>query len=79
MYLINSCDTKANFEQLIYSVKKNKNITLNSEIQDEIKFIFKQFSNNTKRLCSHPKNLSFHRTLKQLFDDSNIKICKFER
>ena len=50
----NSYDTKANLEQLIYSIKRNKNITLNSEIKDEIKFVFKQFSNNAKRLCSNP-------------------------
>ena len=75
----NSYDTKANLEQLIYSIKKNENITLNSEIKDEIKFVFKQFSNNAKRLCSNPKNSSFHRTLKQLSDDSSIKICKFDK
>ena len=75
----NSYDSKANLEQLIYSTKKNENITLNSEIKDKIKFVFKQFSNNAKCLCSNPKNSSFHRTLKQLSDDSSIKICKFDK
>ena len=35
----NSYGTKANLEQLSYSIKKSKNITLNSEIKDEIKFV----------------------------------------
>ena len=34
---------------------------------------------NAKRLCSNPKNSSFHRTLKQLSADSSIKICKFDK
>ena len=72
-------NTKTNLEQLIYSIKKNENVTLNFEIKDKIKFVFKQFSNNAKRLCSNPKNSSFHQTLKQLSDDSNIKICKFDK
>ena len=38
-----------------------------------------QFSNNAKRLCSNPKNSSFHRILKQLSDDSSIKICQFDK
>ena len=52
---------------------------MNSEIKNEIKFAFKQFSNNAKRSCSNPKNTSFHRNSKQLSDGLNIKICKFNK
>ena len=76
---LNSYDIEGNLEQLIYSIKKNEYITLNSKIKNEIKFAFKQFSNNAKRLCSNPKNTSFHRNLKQISDGLNIKICKFNK
>ena len=76
---VNVNDIKTNIEQFLKRLKVNESFGIDDETCNNIKYAFKQFINGGKRLCSYQRNVALHLTLKDLADDTSIKICKFEK
>ena len=70
---------KTNVEKLIYTLKRNTDVTVNEELRDEFKFLAKRFTNDAERACSERANQSLHRTLRSLARNADIKLCKFDK
>ena len=71
---------KTNVEKLIYSLKrKNPNIHIDDQFQDQTKFYLKRFLTESNRLCSTNQNQSLHSTLRKLRQNENIKICQYDK
>ena len=69
---------KTNVEKLVYTLKRNTDVTGNEELRDEIKFLVKRFTNYAERACSERANLSLHRALQSLARNADTKLCKFD-
>ena len=68
-------EVKTNVEKLIHSLKrKNPNIHLDDEFQDQTKFYLKRFLTESNRLCSTNQNQSLHSALCKL---AKTKILKY--
>ena len=72
-------EIKANVEHVLSLLKANEALAIDDDTREDIKFIVKKFMNQGKRLCSNHRNIALHKTLKSLKDDTNIKICKFDK
>ena len=70
---------KTNVEKLVYTLKRNTDVEMNDEIQDDIKFLVKRFVNDANRACSESVNQFLHHTLHKLSMDASIKVCKFDK
>ena len=57
---------KTNVEKLVYTLKRNNDVTVNEELRDEFKFLVKRFTNDAERVCSERANQSLYRTLRSL-------------
>ena len=69
---------KTNAEKLIYFLKrKDLNIHIDEEFQDQTKFYKKRFLTKCNCLCSTNQNQSIHSTLPKLRE--NIKICQYNK
>ena len=76
---VNVNDIKANIKQFLNRSKVLESFDIDDETCDDIKYAFKQFINGGKRLCSNRRNLALYQTLKDLADDTLLKICKFDK
>ena len=75
-------EVKTNIEKLIYSLKrKNPNIPIDDEFQDQTKFYLKRFLTESDCLCSTNQNQSLHSTLRKLSQNEKIKIhvCQYDK
>ena len=71
---------KTNVDKLIYSVKrKNPNIHIDYEFQDQTKFYLKKFLTESNRLCLSNQKQSLHSTLRKLRQNENVKICQHDK
>ena len=70
---------KTNVEKLVYTLKRNTDVTVNEELRDEFTFLVKRFTNDAERACSERANQSLHRTLRSLARNADIKLCKFDK
>ena len=70
---------KTNVEKLIYTLKRNTDVTVNEELKVEFKFLVKRFTNDAERACSERANQFLHRTLRSLARNADIKLCKFDK
>ena len=70
---------KVNIEKLFYSLKEDPKVTINNEVRDDVKFIFRKFITDSSRVCSTQTNKPLHQTLENLAKDTTIKICKFDK
>ena len=74
---------KMNIEKVMYSLANNNNnnvpVCIDDNFKDEVKFCVNNFLKRSENLCNSNINQSFHRTCKQLANDHNIKICKFDK
>ena len=70
---------KTNVEKLVYTLKRNTDVTVNEELRDEFQFLVKRFTNDAERACSERVNQSLHRTLRSLARNADIKLCKFDK
>jgi len=57
---VNADNIKANIEQFLYSLKRNKNLNIDEETCDEIKLGFRKFVQNSRRLSSDKRNIALH-------------------
>ena len=78
---INSDEMKMNIEKVMYSLANNNNVPvcIDDNFKDEVKFCVNNFLKRSENLCNSNINQSFHLTCKQLANDHNIKICKFDK
>ena len=76
---VNENDIKANIEQFLNKLKVHESFDIDDETCDDIECALKQFINGGKKLCSNRSNVELHQTLKNLADDTSIKICKFDK
>ena len=65
-------DIKAQIEKLFYFINKGNKL-VDDNFKDEVKFMFKKFVNADKRICSYPKNVALHNTLKNLAMTPELK------
>ena len=70
---------KVSIEKLFYSLKGDPKVTINDEVREEVKFIFRKFLTDSSRVCSTRTNKALHQTLENLAKDTTIKICKFDK
>ena len=70
---------KVNVEKLFYALKGDPKVTINDEVRDDVKFIFRKFVTDCSRVCSTRTNKALHQTLENLAKDTTIKICKFDK
>ena len=70
---------KVNIEKLFYSLKGYPKVTMNDEVRDDVKFIFRKFITDSSRVCSTRTNKALHQTLENLVKNTAIKICKFDK
>ena len=72
-------DIKCSIERTLHSLKTIEGLAVDDEIRNEIKFATKNFTNNAKILNSDRKNTALHRTLYNLSQEPDIKVCNFEK
>ena len=73
-------EVKTKVEKLVYSLKrKNPNIHIDDEFQDQIKFYLKTFLTEWNRLCSTNQSQSLHSIPCKLRQNENIKICQYDK
>ena len=72
-------DIKCSIERTLHSLKTIEGLAVDDEIRDEIKFATMNFTNNAKILCSDRKNTALHRTLYNLSQEPDIKVCSFDK
>ena len=76
---------KTNVDKLIYSLKrKNPNIHIDDEFQDQTKFylkntVFDMFLTESNRLCLTNQNQSLPSTLRKLRQNENVKIYQYDK
>ena len=70
---IQTDDIKAQIEKLFYFINK-ENKLIDNNFKDEVKFMFKKFVNADKRICTYPKNVALHNTLKNLAMTPELKF-----
>jgi hypothetical protein len=77
---LNEYDLKASVESHIFTAKRAAVIPeLPTAACDEIKRSTLSFLNASKDSCRSKENVSLHRTLRDLRNDSNIKVCSFDK
>ena len=70
---------KVNIEKLFYSLKGDPKVTINDQVRDDVKFIFRKFITDSSRVRSTRTNKALHPTLQNLTKDTTIKIRKFDQ
>ena len=70
---------KTNVEKLVYTLKRDTDVTVIEELRDEFKFLVKRFTNDAEHACSERANQSLHWTLRSLARNADIKLCKFDK
>ena len=76
---IDELSLRIEVEKLVSNIKYDRPIILNLEFKERLKSLVKSFISEGNGICSNKQNQAFHRTLRSLSTNKQIKVCRYDK
>ena len=70
---------KVEIEKLVSNIINEYNVVISSGFKEKLRSLCKSFVSEANGVCSNKQNQLFHRTIKSLSANKEIKVCKYDK
>ena len=70
---------KVEIEKLVSNITNEYNVVISSGFKEKLRSLCKSFVSEANGVCSNKQNQLFHRTIKSLSANKEIKVCKYDK
>ena len=76
---IDEMSLRVEVEKLVSNIQYDVPVILNLEFKEKLKSLVKSYTSEANGICANKTNQAFHRTLRRLSANKEIKVCRYDK